>query len=104
MELSGCQAMQTARQWAQDSFGRAQLGDVRRTRRFVEMMRAAASRPDGCVSRVFLRAGQRQAAYDLLEHDGVTPQAASRAIGEAAARQCAVHCRVLVALDGSGLT
>jgi hypothetical protein len=53
---------------------------------------------------VFLRAAERQAAYDLLEHDGVSAHAVSTAIGEAAARQCAQHRRVLVALDGSSLT
>jgi Transposase DNA-binding/Transposase Tn5 dimerisation domain len=96
--------MQTAWQWAESNFGRARLGDVRRTRRFVSMMGAAASRPDGRVSAVFLRAADRQAAYDLLEHEAVTPHAVSTAIGEAAARQCARHQRALIVLDGSSLT
>jgi hypothetical protein len=68
------------------------------------MMRAAAARPDGCVSRVFVRAAQRQGAYDLLEHDAVSPHAVSTAIGEAAARECARQRRALVVLDGSSLT
>src|SRR5580765_3445111 len=96
--------MQTARQWAQASFGGARLGDGRRTRRLVDLMAGAASRPDGRVSRVFTRAAQRQAAYDFLEHEGVRPQALSMAIGEACARQCAAYPQVLVALDGSSLT
>lgn len=92
-----------AREWAQ-SFGRARLGDIRRTRRFVQMMGAAAARPDGCVSRVFETAAQRQAAYDFLEHSAVSAHAVSSAVGEAAARQCARHRRVLVAVDGGSLT
>jgi hypothetical protein len=67
-------------------------------------MGAVAARPDGCVSRVFQRPAQRQAAYDLLEHDAVSAHAVSTAIGEAAARECALHRRALVVLDGSALT
>lgn len=53
--------------WAEEQFGATQLGDVRRTRRLVEMAARAAMRPSGKVSVVFDRSREREGAYDFLE-------------------------------------
>jgi hypothetical protein len=65
--------MKSALRWAEECFGGVDLGDVRRTERFVGIMAAAASRPGGRVSDVFRGAAQRQGAYDFVEHESVWP-------------------------------
>lgn len=69
----------------------------------MQMMAAMAARPAGRISEVFKRSAERQAAYDFVEHDGVSAQAVRDAIGDACARSCAQHERVLVAIDGTSL-
>jgi transposase-like protein/transposase Tn5 family protein len=96
--------MQTARQWAQASFGSAELGDGRRSRRMVELMAGAAARPSGRICDVFAGAAQRQAAYDFVEHESVSADAVIEAVGNACLRQCAQHPRVLIPMDGSSVT
>jgi hypothetical protein len=90
--------------WAAESFGRAQLGDERRTRRLVAMAEATARRPAGRVTEVFSRPAERQAAYDLLEHDCVPQQQVAGALFDATARSAKDQDRVFVAVDGSSLT
>jgi Transposase DNA-binding len=53
-----------AREWAYSEFGRAELGDARRTGRLVSMAAAAARRPGGKVLDVFRSSAERQGAYD----------------------------------------
>ena len=55
--------------WAHESFSRAEFGDARRSRRFVRLMAGVAREPSGRVTQVFSAGGERQAAYDFLEHD-----------------------------------
>lgn len=94
----------TIRTWAEGCFGRAELGDARRTRRLVAMAESAARTPAGRVTEVFRDAGARQGAYDLLEHDSVSAGAVSDALFEATARSAHDQDHVLIAVDGGSLT
>jgi len=96
--------MQTAERWAQEGFGQTKLGDGRRTRRLVQMMAGAAARPCGRISNVFVRASDRQAAYDFVEHDGVSCDAVVGAVGDACVRSFGARERVFVIFDGTSLT
>src|SRR5208282_4724465 len=87
-----------------DEFQDVALGDVRRGRRFRAMLGCLAARPAGRVSDVYRCAGQRQGAYDFLEHDGASVEAVQMSAGRATARRCASFDSVYVALDGSSLT
>ncbi|MBZ0235053.1 MAG: IS4 family transposase [Deltaproteobacteria bacterium] len=93
----------TAQAWAEETFGNAQLGDVRRTRRLVSMARRAALAPAGLVTEVFRVAAERQAAYDLLEHDNVSAEALSESLFRATAHSCRAQKRVFVLLDGASV-
>jgi hypothetical protein len=97
---------QSAKKWAQEQFGATQLGDVRRTRRLVEMATSAALRPSGKVAVVFDRPRDREGAYDFLE----SPQVDVAAVAESLFAATAERARsqeerlVYVALDPSSLT
>jgi hypothetical protein len=90
--------------WAQKLFGRARVGDSRRTARLVSMAARAAERPAGRVSAVFKRDKERQGAYDLLECRKVDPAALLRGLGESAAQHAAEKAFVFVPVDGSSTT
>ena len=80
------------------------LGDVRRERRIRSMLACLAARPGGKVSDVYRNSGQRQGAYDLLEHKAVGARAVQLSAGRSVANRCASFKSVYVALDGSSLT
>ncbi len=90
--------------WAEDQFGRTDLGDARRTARLVRIATSAARSPAGTVTAVFDDDAERQGAYDFLESPRITAAALERGVGEAAARRCAEESRIFVAVDGSSLT
>ena len=85
-------------------FAGANLGDVRRTARLCAMLVGLARRPSGKVSEVFRQPASRQAAYDFLEHETVTPAALQTAASQATAKRCRSYKTVLVALDGSSFS
>jgi hypothetical protein len=89
--------------WAEACFGRADLGDARRTRRLVAMAVDAVRRPEGRVSAVFTRAAQRQGAYDFLENDAIAPSDVGDALFDATARSARGQDRIYVAVDGCSL-
>jgi hypothetical protein len=96
-------ATKSARTWAEQEFGRTQLGDIRRTRRLVEMAASAADRPSGKVSVVFDRMRDREGAYDFLERgDGAA------VVADAMFRATAARTRgaksIYVALDITSLS
>lgn len=91
------------RGWAEQNFGGAELGDERRTRRLVAMAHRAALAPAGLVSAVFRIAAERQAAYDLLEHDQVSADAVSKALFDTTTKACRAERRVLIVLDGASV-
>src|SRR5580700_5508549 len=90
-------------QWARGEFGRARLGDVRRTRRLQAMAAMASRRPSGKVSAVFDRTPDREGAYDFLESPLVSPSAVAESVFLATADRAGRQKIVLVAIDGSSL-
>jgi hypothetical protein len=68
------------------------------------MMAGAAARPCGRISDVFVRASDRQAAYDFVEHDTVSADAIIGAVGDACVRRFVGYERVFLVLDGTSLT
>lgn len=90
--------------WAQEEFGRARLGDARRTARLVGMAREVAIRPAGRVSEVFQKAAERQGAYALLENPAVQVEQLQEAAAAACVARSAEYPFVFVPVDGSSLT
>lgn len=90
--------------WAQEEFGRARLGDARRTARLIGMAREVALQPAGRVSEVFEKAAERQGAYDLLENPAVRVEQLQDAAAAACAARSAEYPFVFVPVDGSSLT
>ncbi len=93
----------SASKWAQEQFGGTQLGDVRRTRRLIEMAASAASRPSGKVAVVFDRMSEREGAYDFLESPHVEAAAVAESMFTATAQRARGRRAVYVALDISSL-
>ena len=101
-----CGAMKTisASKWAREEFGATQLGDVRRTRRLVDMAARAAQRPSGKVAVVFDEKCDREGAYDFLESPHVDAGAVAGSMFAATAERAEGEAVVFVALDTSMLT
>ena len=89
--------------WALDQFGKAALGDARRTARLVEVAARAAERPSGKLSEVFESARELDAAYDFVEREQTKVQALQSAVGKATAERCTGDLYVSVPVDGSSL-
>ena len=58
--------------WAEENFGTCELGDERRTRRVVNMVRCMAEHPDGSTPDQFENWKDLKAAYRLLSRPEVT--------------------------------
>ena len=90
--------------WAEEHFGRVELGDLRRTARLVRIAASAAAFPAGTVTKVFADDAERQGAYDFLESPHVKADALEQGVGQMVAGRCASEERILVAVDGSSLS
>src|SRR5262249_34986523 len=102
--VDGLACMKSERAWAIESFGHADLGDERRTRRLVGMARRAARSPAGRGTEVFCQPAESQARYDCLEHEAVSADAVSEALCGATAKLSRRQDRVFVVLDGTSLS
>ena len=96
--------MRDARKWADEEFGHAELGDVRRTRRLVTLAAQAASRPAGLVTKACCTSASREGAFRLLENPHVRADPVRGAVQTATLHRCRAHARVFVAIDGTSLT
>ena len=96
--------METARDWACETFGDAELGDVRRTHRLMTLAEAAAERPAGCVTEVCRDAAEQEGAYRLLESGQLAAEELSRVVAAATARRCASVRQLYVAVDQTGIS
>jgi hypothetical protein len=90
-------------EWARETFGSADLGDVRRTARLVKVAARAAERPSGKLSEVFEAASELDAAYDFVERDQTSSERLDTAAGRGTAKKCAGEEFVYVVEDGSSL-
>ena len=95
--------MREANAWADQTFGDAALGDLRRTRRLVGMAAGLCARPAGRLTRVYSEGAQREGAFRLIENNAVDPAEIGRASHRATARRCASESIVYVALDSTYL-
>lgn len=94
-----------ARLWAEQEFGHARLGDVRRTRRLVSIAARVAEHPAGTLTEVFgEQEAEREGAYDFVENESVRSEAIGWAQHRATARRCRGAPFVFVPVDGSSLT
>ena len=94
----------SAGSWAQEEFGAARLGDERRVRRLVRVAADAARRPSGTIAGTFKGSARREAAFRLVENDGVAPYAIAEASHRAAARRCASESMVMVPIDTTAIS
>jgi hypothetical protein len=90
--------------WAQEQFGHAELGDLRRTRRLVQVAAEVVERPSGIVSRVCATSASREGAFRLLEN----PQVRAADVLDAVFAKTAADCRgkgtVIVPVDATSLS
>jgi len=89
--------------WAQQEFGSAKLGDVRRTERLKYMGRMVAERPAGKVTEVFERPMEREAAYRFLESSSVDHREIAASVHRASAERASAYEYVFVGVDGTSL-
>jgi hypothetical protein len=90
--------------WAGEEFGRADLGDVRRSARLVRMAAAALERPSGTVASVFDADREREGAYDFLENEEVEPAEMLESMRRATLRRCGELPFVFVPVDGTSIS
>jgi hypothetical protein len=90
--------------WAKQEFGRADLGDVRRTARLVAMGAAACERPSGRIAGVFGKDREREGAYDFLESEHVPSEEIMASVASATAGRCAGLPFVFVPIDGTSIS
>ncbi len=93
-----------AEEAAREVFGRAELGDRRRTKALVELTAEFMRRPAGRLSQIFRGAAARERAYRFVENAAVQLTAVLSAMTRAAASRVALRRLVYVAVDGSSLT
>ena len=99
--MDTCASVESAAIWAQEEFGGADLGDLRRTKRLVTMGGAVAQFPSGRLTDVFLDGASLQGAYKFLENEAIEVDAIIDAIGSATAKRCAALPFIFVAVDGT---
>lgn len=97
-------AVGAAKQWAEQEFADAALGDRRRTRRLVSVAAAVLTRPDGRITGTFKKPARREAAFRWVENAAIAVEQVTAASARAAARRAAEYSFVFVPVDGTGLT
>lgn len=90
-------------QWSEGEFGRAELGDLRRTKRLVAMGTSVAAKPAGNITAVFGVAAEREGAFRFVENDAVEGAKVTRAAARAAAARGHGEPYVFVPVDGTSL-
>lgn len=87
--------------WAVEEFGHAQLKDRRRTERLIRLAAAAASDPNGTITRTVKTGAEREGAYRFLENPEVSAEAIGAAMCEATCGRIGGRTRIVVAVDQS---
>src|SRR4051812_46886919 len=95
---------QSDQEWANEEFGLAELGDLRRAKRLLRMAAAAANQPAGQVTAVFASAAAREGAFRFLENEAIDPEAIAWASHRACARRVGGAEYAFVPVDGTSLS
>lgn len=90
--------------WAEEEFGAARLNDRRNVVRLVSMAASVLLHAHVLVAAAFPNMTERDAAYDFLENDRISPRAVGRASGVAAARRALGDPFVYIPVDQSTLS
>jgi len=96
--------MGSATDWAEDEFGEAQFGDVRRARRLVALAAEVAQQPSGTVTGACRSSASKEGAFRWLESQAVSLEPLAAAAQRSAVRRCAALKRVVVPIDATSLT
>ena len=92
------------RAWAKQEFGRALLGDLRRSDRLIAIAERVVKQPQGAVAEIFQGTAEREAAYRFLENDAILPSAIGEATYRITAQRSKAFPYVFVAVDATSLT
>ena len=92
------------REWAEEEFGGARLGDARRVDRLVRLAAQAASGPAGTVTAVVSASADREGAFRLLENTKVPAEAVAWASHDATVARAREYSFAYVPVDGSSLS
>jgi len=90
--------------FARETFGGAELGDLRRTRALVAFVAALIRKPAGKVTEVFTSTAKRERAYKFLENRAVKVTAVISAMARSVAARIVEAEMAYVVVDGSSLT
>jgi hypothetical protein len=96
--------MGSATDWAEDEFGEARFGDVRRARRLVALAAEVAQQPAGTVTGACRSSASKEGAFRWLESRAVSLEPLAVAVQRSALRRCAALKRVVVPIDATSLT
>src|SRR2546428_11964676 len=89
--------------WANEEFGGASLGDVRRAQRVVMMATIAALRPAGKVTEVFTEPAEREGAYRYLSSLRIDGEEVAGSAHRATAHRCRDQRFAYVPGDGTSV-
>lgn len=81
---------------SEQDFGRAPLGDPRRNKRLMKMVRRLEERPSGKVSDVYVKADEREGSYRFLESDKFENEALDLSRATGCAERMEAHGGVIV--------
>lgn len=96
--------MQSAAAWALEEFGRAELGDCRRTRRVVDLAAEVALHPAGTVTGACRSSAAKEGAFRWLENRAIGVAGVAESVTGATLRRCETSKRVHVPIDATALT
>lgn len=89
--------------WAREEFGRACIGDKRRTERLVEIAAGAAARPAGHITEVYRDPAMCEGAFRLMSNEEIGLDEIARAAHVACAKRSAEYPFVFVPIDTTSL-
>lgn len=96
--------MSSHQSWAEEEFGEADLGDLRRTQRAVALAAAMAARPAGRVTDVLQTSAEREGAFRLLRSGFVDEMELGSSSHRATVARVSPGEKFIVAVDQTGLS
>lgn len=95
--------MLSARKWAENEFGEAELGDERRRRRLIAIAAEVGSRPAGTVNGACATSATREGTFRFLRNAGIDAAELQSSVARATTRRSSEKELVFVAVDGTSL-